>query len=82
MKTYLVLYLIGSTIFTLGPYPEGADDVCSKSAAELQEKARDHWLDFQEVIKVPIKPIDLITECVQSSQRPKIDLEDVPMNFK
>jgi hypothetical protein len=80
MNTFLVLYFLGKIIFTLGPYPNGADDVCKSSAIELQENAREHWRDFQEIAKVPIKPIDLIADCVYADQAPMIEGKVIPLN--
>jgi hypothetical protein len=72
MKLYLVLYLLGSVVFSVGPWSEGSDELCHMAAANLQREARDHWEGFQGLVEVPIKPIDIIGDCVKLDKEPYI----------
>lgn len=72
MKIYLVLYVLGQAVFSLGPWSQGSDELCKAAATSLQVSARNHTQEFEKVTGKTVKPEDITGDCIKSETTPYI----------
>ena len=72
MKLYLVLYLLGNVILSVGPWSDGSDELCKAAAVSLQADARKNAEAFADVLGKPVKPADITGDCIKSEKTPYI----------